>query len=85
MLVVRCKNCNTELTSANQGRTCGCPNMTMIRNDVITARDLSLVEIVSGVVRKKISSEYNYLTKEDLEWMQTRKNRKVRKLDYEIK
>lgn len=85
MLVVRCKNCNTELTSSSQGHSCGCPNMTSVRNDVITARDLSLVEIVSGVVKKKTQTEYQYLTREDLAWMEERKSRKVRKLDFEIR
>lgn len=85
MLVVRCKNCNAELTSTSQGHTCGCPNMTMVKNDTITAKDLSMVEIVSGIARKKSQTEYQYLTKEDLAWMEERKARKVRKLDFEIR
>lgn len=85
MLTIRCKNCNTQLTSSPQGHSCGCPNMTMIRNDVISALDLSLVEIVSGVQTKKLNQEYKYLTKEDLTWMEQRKSRKIRKLDFEVR
>jgi protein-arginine kinase activator protein McsA len=85
MLVVRCKNCNTELSSTPQGHSCGCSNMTMVRNDTISAIDLSLVEIISGIVKKNVQTEYKYLTKEDLAWMESRKSRKVRKLDFEIR
>lgn len=85
MLTIRCKNCNTQLTSSPQGHSCGCSNMTMIRNDVISALDLSLVEIVSGVQTKKLNQEYKYLTKEDLTWMEQRKSRKIRKLDFEVR
>lgn len=84
MLVVRCKNCNIEIVSSTQGNTCGCTNMTMVRNDVISAKDLSLVEIISGIPRKR-TSDYQYLTKEDLAWMEERKSRKVRKLDFEVR
>jgi hypothetical protein len=57
----------------------------MVRNDVISANDLSLVEIISGIPIKKMNSEYQYLTKEDLAWMAERKTRKVRKLDFEVR
>lgn len=85
MLVVRCKNCNTELRSSPHGHPCGCPNMAMVRNDVISAKDLSMVEIISGVAKKKTNTDYQYLTREDLAWMEERKARKVRKLDFEIR
>jgi len=85
MLIVRCKNCNTELTSSPQGHSAGCPNMTMVRNDIISAKDLSMVEIISGIDRKEKQTEYQYLTREDLAWMEDRKARKVRKLDFEVR
>jgi hypothetical protein len=65
-------------------RSCGCSNMTTIRDEVISANDLSLVEIVQGVSRKT-QNEYKYLTKEDIEWQESRKNRKVRRLEFEIR
>ena len=86
MLKIRCKNCNTELEShASKTHSCGCPNMTTLRNDVISANDLTLVEVISGYYSKKTQNEYRYLTKEDIEWQESRKNRKVRKLEFEIR
>lgn len=86
MLKVRCKNCNKELEShPSKTRSCGCPNMTTLRDEVISANDLSLVEVISGYYAKKTQNEYKYLTKEDIEWQQSRRNRKIRKLDFEIR
>lgn len=85
MLVVRCKNCNTEVRSSSYGNTCGCDNMTTVKNDLITAKDLSLVEVISGLPKRKIPGEYQYLTKEDLSWMEQRKSRKIRKLDFDVR
>jgi hypothetical protein len=59
--------------------------MTRVRDDVISAKDLTMVEIVSGIAKKTKQTEYQYLTKEDLAWMEQRKSRKVRKLDFEIR
>ena len=56
--------------------------MTTLVDDVITAKDLGKVIIV------KNSSKTNYkdsLTSEDLIWQEARKQRKVRKLDFEIR
>ena len=51
MIKVRCKECGKEVIS-NSARSvsCGCPNMTTIRDDSITAVDLSQVIMVqSGI------------------------------------
>jgi len=85
MIVVRCKNCNTEVRSSSYGNPCGCDNMTTVKNDLITAKDLSLVEVISGLSKRKISDDYQYLTKEDLSWMEQRKSRKIKKLDFEVR
>ena len=86
MIVIRCKNCNAELQShPSKTYSCGCPNMTMLRDEVISANDLSLVEVISGYYNKKNQNEYKYLTKEDIEWQQSRRERKVRKLEFEIR
>lgn len=84
MLKIRCKNCNTELQSHPvQARCCGCDNMTTIRGDNITAIDLGLVEIITSGYNKK--STKGVLTNEDLAFQEARKNRKVRKLEFEIR
>jgi hypothetical protein len=86
MLKIRCKNCNTELESHPiRTRSCGCTNMTTLRNEVISANDLSLVEIIQGGISRKTQNGYEYLTQEDIEWQESRKNRKVTRLEFEIR
>ena len=83
MIVVRCKNCNRELSSqSRKTQCCGCSNMTTLVDDVITAKDLGKVIIVknSSKTNEKLS-----LTSEDMAWQEARKQRKVRKLDFEIR
>ena len=83
MIVVRCKNCNRELSSQS-GKTqcCGCPNMMTLVDDVITAKDLGKVIIVRNSSKRKYKDS---LTSEDLAWQEARKQRKVRKLDFDIR
>jgi hypothetical protein len=56
--------------------------MTTITNEKISAVDLSLVEMIS---MNKFKDSKNVLTKEDLLYQEARRNRKVRKLDFEIR
>ena len=83
MIVVRCRQCNKEISSLeNQTRSCGCPNMMTVIGDSITASDLSKTIIVRRIDEKK---EKDKLTSQDLEWQEQRRKRKVRKLDFEIR
>ena len=83
MLKVRCKVCNTELEShPTKSVCCGCDNMTSIKGETITAIDLTKVEIVSNILRKETKQ---ILSKEDLSFQESRKNRKIRKLEFEIR
>jgi phage FluMu protein Com len=83
MLKVRCKNCNIILESYSvKAKCCGCDNLTTIKGETITAIDLSLVELISNVNSKQIKSAF---TKDDLAFQESRRHRKVRKLDFEIK
>jgi len=84
MLKIRCKNCNKELQAhPAQTKCCGCDNLTTIRGDSISALDLSLVEIVSPGYNKKSTNKL--LSNEDLAFQEARKNRKVKKLEFEIR
>ena len=84
MLVVRCKSCGKELSSDNgKSQCCGCPNMTSIVGDKITAVDLSQAIIVKMRVDEK--SNQTSLSNSDIEWQESRRQRKVRKLDFEIR
>ena len=40
MITVRCKECNTELTSSNKIQICGCPNQMRVEVDKISAENL---------------------------------------------
>lgn len=84
MLKIRCKNCNTIL-EAHPAKTkcCGCDNMTTIKDDKISALDLRLVEIISPGYNRK--STNGVLSNEDLAFQEARKNRKVKKLEFEIR
>ena len=82
MFVVRCKSCGKELNS-NNGRSqcCGCPNMTSIIGDKITAVDLSQTVIVKMRVDGKDTQRG--LSTSDIQWQESRRKRKVRKMDFE--
>ena len=80
MLVVKCKDCNKEVSQSTQSKSCGCPNMVTVTGDVVTAVDLGRVLMIhSG------KEELEGLSSQDLEWQEQRRKRKVRKLDFEIR
>ena len=81
MIVVRCKQCNTEVKSNSQTKTCGCPNMLTITGDTFTAVDLTSIV----VVRSNQEKQKDGLTSQDLAWQEQRRKRKVRKLDFEVR
>jgi len=78
MIKVRCRECNKEVT---EGRSCGCPNMVMVKGDTVTAIDLNRTIMVSS--NKDNTKEG--LTSQDLQWQEQRRKRKVRKMDFEIR
>ena len=55
--------------------------MTTIRGDKISAVDLSQVVMLNSYTSKK----ENVLTQEDIRWQEERRQRKVRKLNFEIR
>ena len=80
---IRCRSCGKEI-EGHPSRTvsCGCPNMSSIRGDKISANDLSQVVMLNSYHSKIKNS---ILTNEDIAWQEARRQRKVRKLDFEIK
>ena len=80
MYSVRCKECNKELVANSKMQSCGCPNMTTISDEKITAVDLSKVVLLNSVDNVKNSS---ILTSADLKYQEDRRKRKVRKLNFE--
>jgi hypothetical protein len=82
-LKVRCRSCGKELEGhPTKTVSCGCPNMTTIRGNKISAVDLSKILMLNSVTPK---SKNNYLTSQDLQFQEERRKRKVRKLDFEIR
>ena len=85
MLVVQCKDCRTEITShETQAKSCGCPNMTTVKGDSVTAVDLSRVVMIQSTQNKK-SKNTNVLSPQELQFQEKRRKRKVRKLDFEVR
>ena len=85
MLVVRCRDCNTEISShETQAKSCGCPNMTTVKGDSVTAVDLSRVLMIQST-QKKNSKSKDVLTPQDLNFQEERRKRKIRKLDFEVR
>jgi len=83
MLKIRCKTCNKELEShPTQTRCCGCSNMTTVRGDKISAVDLTQIVMLNSV---KESNKKTIFSAEDLAYQEARRQRKVRKLDFEIR
>ena len=80
---VRCRSCGKELEgAAGKSVCCGCSNMTTIKGDVISANNMSKVIMLNTPTNK---SKNGVLRPEDLDWQEARRNRKVRKLDFEIR
>jgi hypothetical protein len=81
MITVRCRDCNKELTSTNKTQTCGCSNMMTVKGDSVSAIDLSRVIMVNSTQKE----QKNVLSSSDLAYQEARRQRKVRKLDFEIR
>ena len=83
---IRCRSCNKELEgSAGKSVCCGCSNMTTIKGDSISARDMSKVIMLNTPTKTTKKLKNGVLRPEDLDWQEARRNRKVRKLDFEIR
>jgi hypothetical protein len=80
---IRCKECNREIEGHHAKTiTCGCPNMATITKDKISAIDLSKVVMINSY---KLPQKSGILSNEDIAWQEARRQRKVRKLDFEIR
>jgi hypothetical protein len=83
-LRIRCKSCNKELEGRSAKTvSCGCSNMaTIVNNSRITALDLNQVVMLNSPSGKE---KNNILTSEDIAWQESRRQRKVRRLDFEVR
>ena len=80
---IRCRSCGKEL-EGHPSKTvcCGCPNMATIRGDKISAVDLSNVVMLNSYHPK---NKKEILSSEDILWQEQRKQRKVRKMNFETR
>jgi hypothetical protein len=81
---VRCRSCNKELEGRSAKTiSCGCSNMaTIVNNSRITALDLNQVVMLNSL-NGKVNN--NFLTNEDIAWQEARRQRKVKRLDFEVR
>ena len=83
MISIRCKDCNKELIGhPTKTITCGCPNMASIRGDKISAVDLSRIVMLNSL---KENQNKSVLSSQDIAWQEARRQRKVRRLDFEVR
>ena len=82
MISVQCKICRTELSSTSKVQCCGCSNQMVLKDDKVTAVNLGDVLITKN--NKSINNHIS-LSKSDLEYQENRRQRKVRKLDFEVR
>ena len=82
-LRIRCRSCGKEIEGhPSKMVTCGCPNMATIRGDKISAVDLSNIVMLNSYGNK---SKSTVLTQEDILWQEARRQRKVKRLDFEVR
>ena len=82
-LRIRCRSCGKELDGhPTKTVSCGCPNMATIRGDKISAVDLSQLIMLNSYGNK---SKSGVLTQEDILWQEARRQRKVKRLDFEVR
>ena len=58
-MIVRCKECKTEITSSPKPQGCGCPNQLIVHDDQVSANDLGKVIMVENHNKDKESSARN--------------------------
>ena len=80
---IRCRSCGKELEGhPSKTVSCGCPNMATIRGDKISAVNLSNVVMLNSYHPK---NKKEVLSSEDILWQEQRKQRKVRKMNFEVR
>jgi hypothetical protein len=80
---IRCRSCGKELEGhPTKIITCGCSNMATIRGGVISASDLSNVVMLNSIGKKE---KTNILSTEDIAWQEARRQRKVKRLDFDVR
>jgi hypothetical protein len=82
MITVRCKVCNKELTCTRKVQSCGCPNQMTVVDNKVGAIDLDKVVMVTYHKEVKIDSHFS---SEELAYQESRRRRKVKRLDFDVR
>ena len=70
MIVVRCKDCNKELSShPGKTKSCGCSNMMTLIGDSLTARDLSRVVMIDSGVKWDVRKSEPYSSYDEMDFI----------------
>ena len=78
---VKCLACGKEMVvQSDKFVCCGCPNMTSLHGDTVSANDMGKVELLQYNKNVKKASLFS---PKELEYQEARRNRKVRKLVFE--
>jgi len=81
MTGVKCLACGKELHASKvQFVCCGCPNMTSLHGDIVSANNMSQVELLQSNKNVKKASLFS---SDELKYQEARRQRKVRKLTFE--
>ena len=81
MITVQCTVCGVELhRHETKTKCCGCPNMTTVCGETVSAVDMSKVIMLTNVNKTK---KTGVLTDDDLKYQEARRQRKVRKINFE--
>ena len=78
---VKCLACGKEMVvQSDKFVCCGCPNMTSLHGDTVSANDMGKVELLQYNKNVKKASLFS---PKELEYQEARRHRKVRKLVFE--
>ena len=81
MITVQCTVCGVELHGhETKTKCCGCPNMTTVCGETVSAVDMSKVIMLTNVNKTK---KTGVLSDDDLKYQEARRQRKVRKINFE--
>ena len=84
MITIKCLASGKELTSYTiETKCCGCSNMTSITGNTFTGEDLSLIEVVSQ--DRYSASEDGVLSNDDKQFQENRRQRKIRRINFETR
>ena len=73
------------MASSPKVQVCGCPNKMEVRDNKVSAVDLTQVVMINSEYGKMTRKKQKMLSDQDLAFQEARKARKVRKLDFETR